>query len=82
MRKSLLLAVGAAAMILAAPSPASAGVIDWNFSFVLDNGTTGSGIFVTQDSPAGGPYLITSILDGGWTLVVAPRSGCVLECPP
>ena len=67
MHKSLFLAVlaVATAVLLAAPSPASAGVIiDWNFSFVLDNGDTGSGTFVTQDSPAGGPYLITSIVNG------------------
>jgi hypothetical protein len=81
MRKSLLLAVVAAAMILAAPSPASAGVIDWNFSLTLDNGFTGSGIFVTEDSPAGGPYLITSTLDGGGLSLLPPAVDAFWNVP-
>jgi hypothetical protein len=39
-------------------SQASAAILDWDFDFTLSNGTTGSGIFVTEDTPAGGPYLI------------------------
>jgi hypothetical protein len=44
--------------------PARAAVLDWNFNFLLSNGDTGAGTFVTQDTPAGGPYLITSIQNG------------------
>jgi hypothetical protein len=45
-------------------SQASAAILDWDFDFTLSNGTTGSGIFVTEDTPAGGPYLITAIQNG------------------
>ncbi len=38
--------------------------MDWNFTFQLSNGDDGSGMFVTQDTPSGGPYLITSIVGG------------------
>jgi hypothetical protein len=59
---------------------ATAGVLDWNFNFTLSNGDVGSGVFVTEDSPAGGPYLITAIQNGslsgfGSMALLAPGVG-------
>jgi hypothetical protein len=45
-------------------APARASAIDWGFTFILSNGDTATGTFATQDTPAGGPYLITSIQNG------------------
>jgi PEP-CTERM motif len=62
----LLGAVAFAALsVIAALSPASAGIIEWSVSATFDN-TWGplTGTFVTEDSPTGGPYLITSIMNG------------------
>ena len=50
--------------VLDADSAAKAGTLDWQFMFTLSNGDTGSGIFVTSNSPSGGPYLIEAIVDG------------------
>jgi hypothetical protein len=57
-------ALAFATVIFLAAQPAAAGTIDWNFTLSLDNGDNGSGTFVTQDTPAGGPFLITSIQNG------------------
>src|SRR5271156_2751747 len=68
-------AMAALATIFMAAQPASAGSIDWSFSFSLDSGVTGSGVFVTQDAPSGGPFLITSIQNGllnGDTMTLLP----------
>ena len=61
---SMLLALAGVLVVSTFVVPARASVIDWNFNFQLDNGDTGSGTFETQDTPAGGPYLITSIDNG------------------
>jgi len=76
-----LVAVG----LLAGPMAANAGPLDWNFDFGLSNGDAVTGIFVTQSTPAGGPYLITSILDGELNGIVpitllAPGSGANHIC--
>ena len=59
-----LLALAGGLIVWSFAAPAHAGVIDWNFDIVLDNTDAVTGTFVTQDTPAGGPYLITSIQDG------------------
>ena len=50
--------------VLDAASAAKAGTLDWQFMFTLSNGDTGGGIFVTSNSPSGGPYLIEAINNG------------------
>jgi hypothetical protein len=64
MRLFLTSSLYAALITASLVGQARAAIIDWNFNFALSNGTTGSGIFVTQDTPAGGPYLITAIQNG------------------
>jgi hypothetical protein len=50
--------------LLDAGNTAKAGTLNWQFMFELSNGDTGSGIFVTSNSPSGGPYLIEAINNG------------------
>ena len=61
---STLIALAGALIVWNFSAPAQATTLDWNFNFTLSNGDTGSGIFVTQDTPLGGPFLITSIQNG------------------
>lgn len=61
---STLIALAGALIVWNFAAPAQATTLDWNFNFTLSNGDTGSGIFVTQDTPLGGPFLITSIQNG------------------
>ena len=61
---STVLALAGALVVFSFAAPAHASVIDWNFNFLLNGGGTVTGTFVTQDTPAGGPYLITSIQNG------------------
>jgi hypothetical protein len=68
---STVLALAGALVVFSFAAPAHASVIDWNFNFLLNDGGTVAGTvgtvngtFVTQDTPAGGPYLITSIQNG------------------
>jgi hypothetical protein len=56
-----LLASAAMFAALGFTTKAGAAVLDWSFSFTLDNGDIASGVFVTQDTPASGPYLITQL---------------------
>jgi hypothetical protein len=61
---STLIALASALIVWSFAAPAQAATLDWNFNFALSNGDTGSGTFVTQDMPLGGPFLITSIQNG------------------
>ena len=61
---STVLALAGALVVFSFAAPAHASVIDWNFNFLLNGEGTVTGTFVTQDTPAGGPYLITSIQNG------------------
>jgi hypothetical protein len=72
-----LLASAAIFGALGFATTAGAAVLDWNFSFSLDNGDSASGIFVTQDTPSGGPYLITSLtgtISGNPMTLLSPDS--------
>jgi hypothetical protein len=63
---STLLMLAGALIVWSFAAPAHAAVLDWSFDIVLSSGDSGTGTFVTQDTPVGGPYLITSIQDGYW----------------
>ena len=45
-------------------SSARSATLFWNFDFVLSNTIAVTGVFETQDTPSGGPYLITAIDNG------------------
>jgi hypothetical protein len=74
LRRALLGLAGAFAVFTFA-APAQAATLTWNLSFTLNGEGSGTATLTTADTPAGGPYTVTSLtgtFDGFGAMTLLP----------